>query len=215
MRFIAGIYRLTIAFFCFAGTYETWLVGKTSNLVYFTHETNIALGIVMIWAGFASLLKGVQPPAWLKGMLTLNIIITGLVAWLVLPPTDPADELYAFGIATHTMAHVIVPIMAVADFLIFDEHRKFKWHYTFSWMLYYPIYLAFVLIRAHFLPNGGPGNDGSPYPYDFINLPKLGMHQFVTNCAVYLGIFFVLAWILFIIDHALPRKTKLTGTART
>ena len=94
MRYVAGVYRLVIAFFCIAGTNETWTFHKPANFVYFTHQTNILLGIVMLWAAIASFRGSKQPPAWLKGMLTLNILITGLVAGFILPPTDPATFVY-------------------------------------------------------------------------------------------------------------------------
>lgn len=213
MIYFVALFRFAVAFFALAGTSKTWMLGQTQNLVYFTHQTNLLIAIVFIWAGFASLLKGIQPPAWLKGALTLNIIITGLVAWLVLPPDDPATQTYIFGIALNTMVHVIVPIMASIDLVFFDEHRRFKWLDALTWMIYFPVYLAFVLIRAKVFHGVGPSADGSPYPYGFINLDKLGLQQFVLNCAMYLAIFFVLALIIVVLDKALPARTPLTGTS--
>ncbi|MDN6522295.1 MAG: Pr6Pr family membrane protein [Bifidobacterium crudilactis] len=210
MRFIAALYRFVIAFFCFAGTYEAWLSGIGNRWVFFTVQTNVLLGVVMLWAGAATLLKGIQPPAWIKGALTLNIIVTGLVAWFVLPPSDPATTAFAFGVMTTTMAHIIVPIMASVDFLVFDPHRRFPWHYTLSWLIYFPFYLAFVLIRAQIWPHSGPGASGNPYPYGFIDLQALGWQRTALNCVEYLGAFFVLALVLFLIDRILPKRTPLT-----
>ncbi|WP_033376749.1 Pr6Pr family membrane protein [Alloscardovia criceti] len=212
MTFIVAIFRFLTAAFALAGTSQTWMFGQSQNLVYFTHQTNLLIAITFIWAGFASILRGVQPPAWLKGGLTLNIIITGLVAWLVLPPADPATETYIWGMASTTMVHIIVPIMASIDFLLFDEHRRFSWSYALTWLIYFPVYLAFVLVRALVFHATGPASDGSPYPYGFINLDKLGLNQFVINCGIYLGLFFVLALIIVIVDKALPQRTPLTGT---
>ncbi|WP_418969508.1 Pr6Pr family membrane protein [Alloscardovia omnicolens] len=213
MTFIVALFRFATAFFALAGTSKTWLMGETQNLVYFTHQTNLLIAAVFVWAGCASILRGVQPPAWLKGALTLNIIITGLVAWLVLPPANPATQFYVFGIASSTMVHIIVPIMASLDFLLFDEHRRFKWLDSLTWLIYFPVYLAFILIRAKVFHAVGPESDGSPYPYGFINLDKLGLQHFVTNCAMYLAIFFVLALIMVVVDKALPQRTALTGSS--
>lgn len=66
MRFIVALWRLAIAGLCFVGTYEAW--SKPQYWVYFTFQTGFVLGIVMLWAGAATLLKGIQPPAWLKGL---------------------------------------------------------------------------------------------------------------------------------------------------
>ncbi|MDD6373905.1 MAG: Pr6Pr family membrane protein [Bifidobacteriaceae bacterium] len=214
MRYFVGIFRFVIAFFCLAGTSETWTFAKPANFVYFTHQTNILLGIVMIWAGISSLLGKKQPPAWLKGMLTLNILITGIVAAVILPPTDSSD--YVFlpflpGIPLVRMVHVIAPILVSIDFLLFDEHRRFPWKYALDWLIYFPIYLAFVLIRAQIWPHSGPEKGGNPYPYDFVNLKEIGWSGMCKNIVIYMLAFFVAGLLLCLIDRLLPRRTPLTG----
>lgn len=213
-RLLAALWRFATAGFCIAGTLEFWWMHNATKLVYFTFQTNLILAFVMLWAGCATLIDGVQPPAWLKGMVTLNIVITGLVAWLVLPPTDLNTAVLLFGMPTATMVHVIAPIMASVDFLIFDEHRRFPWHYALTWLIYFPIYLVFVLVRAQLYPNSGPGNGGNPYPYDFIDLQALGWAKLGINIVVYLAIFAGIALIIIGIDRALPKSTPLTATAR-
>lgn len=209
MRFVAGVFRLAIAFFAIAGTYPTWTGARPWDWVYFTNQSNMVLGFVMLWAGAASLIKGVQPPAWLKGCITLYIAITGLVAWLVLPPAvmGPSTA-YVLGIPAPTMVHVIAPIMAVADFVLFDEHRRFAWHYTLSWLLYFPVYLALVLIRAAVFTDQ-PLSSGEMYPYSFVDLATLGWARLGENVVTYLAVFFVLGLVLFLIDKILPKRPLL------
>lgn len=209
MRFVVGIYRLLIAFFCLGGTYEAWLLGIGNKWVYFTFQTNIALGLVMLWAGAATLLKGIQPPAWLKGCLTLYIVITGLVAILVLG-LNSTDYKLVLGIRTTWMIHVISPILASVDFLLFDPHRRFHWHNVLTWLIYFPFYVAFVLIRAAIWPHSGPEPGGNPYPYAFLDLGHLGWAQLMVNLAEYLVVFFALSLVIFLIDRILPAKTPLT-----
>lgn len=213
-QFFVAIFRLAVAFFAIVGTFEAWTGENPTKLVYFTFQTNIVLGIVMAWAGLATLLRGVQPPAWLKGCLTLYAAITGLVAWLVLDPADPATTPVLFGIMTSTMVHIIVPIGAALDFILFDPHRRYQWTYALQWLAYFPLYLAFVLIRAQIYPHSGPGNGGDPYPYPFINLPSIGWEQFLINIVFYLVAFLVLGLIIVGIDKALPAKA-LVNTARS
>lgn len=209
MNIVAGLYRFAVAFFCLAGTHETWLLGEWKNLCFFTHETNMVLGLVMIWAGFASLLDGKQPPAWLKGCLTLYIAITGLVAWLVLaPPVIGPDTVRVLGIPCVRMVHVIAPIMACLDFILFDAHKRFKWHYPLTWLIYFPFYLVFVLIRAALFPTSAlDGN--SPYPYPFVDVAKIGWGQLGVNIVMYLAIFLLLGLVLFLIDRVLPSRPLL------
>ena len=110
-----ALWRFAIAGFCFVGTYEAW--SKPQFWVYFTFQTGFVLGIVMLWSGAATLLKGIQPPAWLKGCLTVYAIVTALVAFFLTPPDDPAYVPQVIGIMTNTMLHKIAPIMAVIDFV--------------------------------------------------------------------------------------------------
>ncbi|MCI1649531.1 MAG: Pr6Pr family membrane protein [Bifidobacterium tibiigranuli] len=207
MRFVAGLWRLACAFLCFAATSVAW---HTPNYwVYFTYQTGFVLGLVMLWAGAASLIGGKQPPAWLKGCLTFYIAVTGIVAATLLPPPDPATSKYVFGILTNTILHQAVPIIATIDFLLFDEHRRFAWHYPLTWLIYFPFYLTFVLVRAQLWPHSGPQPDGSAYPYGFIDLAQLGWAQMGKNIGFILIGFMLLGLLLFLIDRILPKKPLL------
>ena len=113
------------------------------------------------------------------------------------------------GIMTNTMLHKIAPIMAVIDFVLFDPHRRFRWHYMFSWLAYFPAYLVFVLARAAIWPGSGPAAGGSPYPYDFINLDALGWQGFGISCGKLAIAFFVISLVVWLLDRALPSKALL------
>lgn len=211
MKYAVGIYRLVIALLCLTWTSIAW--GEPSDWVYFTYETNFLLGLVMLWAGIACLIDGKQPPAWLKGVLTLYIIITGLVAIFLLPPADSDTIKYVFGIETGNILHWTTPILAVLDFIFFDAHRRFKWSYTLTWLIYFPFYLAFVLIRAQLWPHSGPEKGGNPYPYGFIDVSRIGWGQMGVNIAFCIVGFAILGLILVVVDHILPKK-PLIGSVR-
>jgi multisubunit Na+/H+ antiporter MnhE subunit len=207
MRFIAGLWRFATAFVCFAATSVAFQF--TDHWTYFTYQTGFVLGIIMLWSGAANLIQGQQPPAWLKGCITLYIVITGLVAWFLLPPPNPATSKFVFGVMTNILLHRVVPIMAVIDFILFDEHRRFQWHYIFSWLGYFPFYLAFVLIRAQLWPHSGPEAGGNPYPYAFVDLKNLGWAQLGVNIVGMLIFFVFLGLAIFLIDRILPKKPLL------
>lgn len=207
MRFIVALWRLTIASCCFAGTYEAW--SKPQYWVYFTFQTGLALGIVMLWAGAATLLKGVQPPAWLVGCVTLYAVVTALVAFLLMPPDDPAYVPKVIGIMTNTLLHKVAPIMACVDFLLAAAHRRFRWHYMLSWLAYFPVYLAFVVIRAALWPHSGPAAGNNPYPYAFIDLKALGLGGFASSCAKLAVAFLIMSFLIWLIDRLLPAKPLL------
>lgn len=202
MRFVAGIWRLAIVALCVMGTSEAWT--QPNRWVYFTFQTGALVGFVMLWAGAASLVRGVQPPAWLKGAATTYAIVVALVAFTMLPPDDPRTVPQIMGIMTNTMLHRIVPAMVVLDFLLFDEHRRLKASYPLLWLIYPPLYLTFVLVRAWWWPHAGPGVGGSPYPYDFLNLPAVGWAQFGIACLKVLTAFLASGAVVCLVDRALP-----------
>lgn len=202
MRFVAGIWRLAIVALCVMGTSEAWT--QPNRWVYFTFQTGALVGFVMLWAGAASLVRGVQPPAWLKGAATTYAIVVALVAFTMLPPDDPRYVPQIMGIMTNTMLRRIVPAMVVLDFLLFDEHRRLKASYPLLWLIYPPLYLTFVLVRAWWWPHAGPGAGGSPYPYDFLNLPAVGWAQFGIACLKVLAAFLASGAVVCLVDRALP-----------
>ncbi|NMN00790.1 hypothetical protein G1C96_1369 [Bifidobacterium sp. DSM 109958] len=209
MRLVAGIFRLVAAGLAIAGTVPTWSGMRPWDWVFFTNQSNLAFAFVMLWAGAASLVRGMQPPAWLKGCVTLYMAITGLVAWLVLPPAVMGPDTFTvLGLAAPTIVHVITPIMAGADFLLFDAHRRFAWHYVFSWLIYFPLYLAFVLLRAAILPDA-PLSNGSLYPYPFVDVAQIGWAQLGLNAVTYLGAFLAGGLVLFLVDRVLPDRAPL------
>ena len=197
MRFVAGIWRLAIVALCVMGTSEAWT--QPNRWVYFTFQTGALVGFVMLWAAAASLVHGVQPPAWLKGAATTYAIVVALVAFTMLPPDDPRTVPQIMGIMTNTMLHRIVPAMVVLDFLLFDEHRRLKASYPLLWLIYPPLYLTFVLVRAWWW--------GSPYPYDFLNLPAVGWAQFGIACLKVLAAFLASGAVVCLVDRALPEHT--------
>lgn len=207
---------MAVAFFAFAGISEAWLGIDPANLVYFTYQSNLFVGIVMAWAGLATLLKGVQPPAWLRGNVLLCIVITGLVANIILAPPDLKTCFYVFGIPEPYIVHRIVPIAYTIDFLFFEPHKTFKWKYAFTWFIYFYTYFAFILVRAAIWPNSGHGDGaGDPYPYPFIDLPRIGVQQFIINVVIYTLAFLVVSLILVAIDRMLPKKALLAPNDRT
>jgi hypothetical protein len=133
-------------------------------------------------------------------------VIAALVAFFLMPADNPSYVPQILGIMTNTMLHRIVPVMAIVDFLLFDEHRRFSWHYTLSWLAYLPLYMAFILIRAQLWPHSGPAAGGDPYPYAFIDVGKIGWPQFGINVFELAVGFFVVGLVLFIIDRIEPKR---------
>ena len=100
--------------------------------------------------------------------------------------------------------HVVLPIMYVLDWLLFYEHKKVKWFYPLSSVIFPVLYVAFVFIRAAIVNFNHEVT--YLYPYFFLNLDNLG----VAGVAKWISILFVgfiaLGYIFYGIDKCIKAK---------
>lgn len=165
----------------------------TGLLPYFTIQSNIGYGIFAAWAAF----RGRDTPPALKGAVTLYVVITGLVYHLVL--TNPASG-FAIGPVERTLPdtignqllHTVVPLLAVIDWLLFDERGRFRWRYALYWLAFPLGYLAFALIRGLVVDK---------YPYPFINVDELGYDGVSVSALAFAVAFWVLGLLFVAIDR--------------
>ena len=178
----------------------------TGLLPFFTIQSNVGYGVFAAWAAF----RGRATPPALKGAVTLYVAITGLVYHLVL--TNPAS---GFAVAAvqrdlpeaigNQLLHTVVPLLAVLDWLLFDERGRFRWRHALYWLAFPLGYLAFALLRGLVVDK---------YPYPFINVNELG-YAGVSITAVGFAVAFWLLGLLFVaVDHGggrLLRRHRGTG----
>ena len=153
-------------------------------LPYFTIQSNLAYGVFAGWAAFRDRVA----PAALKGAVTLYVAITGLVYHLVL--TNPASG-FSVGPIERTpteavgnqLLHTVVPLLAVLDWLIFDQRRRFRWRYAAYWLVFPLGYLGFALLR---------GLITHTYPYPFIDVRELGYDGVALSAAFFAAAFWLL-----------------------
>ncbi|GAA3213733.1 Pr6Pr family membrane protein [Actinocorallia longicatena] len=183
--------------------------GAKDQLVYFTHQSNIYLGIVAaitargLWSGR----RTPGPPVLTSAILFITI--TGLIYNVVLASTAaPVHGLAAF--STFTL-HKATPVLGVAGWLVFAPHGGLRWIHALWWLAYPLAYFAFALIRGLFVTSGG-----LRYPYAFLDVVKHGYAGGLTNAAVYATVFLVLGLLLVAVDTLLARggsKSLAEGTA--
>ena len=165
----------------------------TGLLPYFTIQSNVGYGIFAAWAAF----RGRATPPALKGAVTLYVAITGLVYHLVLtnqasgfamPPVERALP-EAIG---NQLLHTVVPVLAVLDWLLFDERGRFRWRYALYWLAFPLGYLAFALLRGLVVDR---------YPYPFINVNDLGYAGVSISSLGFAVAFWVLGLLFVAIDR--------------
>ncbi|MFI0465950.1 Pr6Pr family membrane protein [Saccharopolyspora sp. 5N102] len=196
----ATLFRIAVALAAVVGIYLSTKDGSfTGALVYFTIQSNVVVAVVFAWAAVATACGAGHPPKWLKGGTTLYIAITGLVYNLVLAgqPFQMTAALSGTWELGNQLVHLVTPIAAAVDWLLFDEHRRFRWANALHWLAYPFGYLAFALIRGALLDR---------YPYPFLDVNALGYDGMALNVVIYGGAFWLLGLAMVAVDRALPRN---------
>ena len=169
-------------------------------LPYFTIQSTVAYGIFAGWAA----LRDRVAPAVLKGAVTLYVAITGLVYHLVL--ANPASGFAAAPVhrtpveaVGNQLLHTVVPLLAVLDWLIFDQRRRFRVRYAAYWLAFPLGYLGFALVR---------GLITHTYPYPFIDVRKLGYDGVALSALVFAAAFWLLGLAFVAIDRIRWRAAR-------
>jgi hypothetical protein len=204
-RRAAVVFRLAIVISVLAGIVLTALgpATVTGLLPYFTIQSNVAVGLLAGHAAWRAWRDRPEPPSALKGAVTLYITITGVVYHLVLAnPASPfamPEPDRALGEALgNQFLHTVVPLLAVADWALFDRRGRLRPRYA-AWWLAFPLgYLGFALVRGLVVER---------YPYPFLDAGELG-YDGVSVSAVFFAVAFWLLGLLFVgVDRSLARRT--------
>ncbi|WP_239070061.1 Pr6Pr family membrane protein [Cellulomonas chitinilytica] len=200
---VAGVLRLALAGSALAGTQDIWWHGRLGGLVYFTNQSGLLLAVVMVWAGVATLRGTPQPPGWLKGGVTLFLLVTALVAYFVLPPGPGAAG--GFRVTSGFAEHRLDPVLAFVDFVLVDAHRRLRPRHAAAWLGYLVAYSAAVTARGLLRPTLG-------FPYAFLDVREVGGGGWARTVALLGGASWLLGLLLVGIDRVLP-AAALVGTA--
>ncbi|MFC4761139.1 Pr6Pr family membrane protein [Fructobacillus durionis] len=164
--------------------------------LYYTTLSNVLCILYFIYALTQS---GKVLNENIKGAVTLAITVTMLIYWGVLAP-------YSFHMDSTLdycgtfMVHLIVPLMVIFDWFLFDTKGRFSKKAPLYWLLIPLIYYVFTVIAAQFkivYPLSG-----NHYPYYFINNEMIGWGM-VAVFVIGLTLFFLIFGYLY---YALDKK---------
>ena len=201
-------FRLLLLGCCTCGLWLYFSIAAQwwSILSYYTIESNLAIGIFFVY------LLVYKPSGCyytLKGGATICIALTFLVYHFVLRPALFAMN-GAIGSGTESIAnlllHYVVPLMTVADWLLFDKKGGLTWRDPLKWLAIPLAYFLFAVVRAQL---SSVPETGSRYQYFFIDLDRFGAAQVALNCAVFAAGFAALGYLIYGVDAGLskiPRK---------
>ncbi len=206
------IYKIALAGVSGLGIYLTsGLRGGAFNpfmLNFFTILANYAVFIYFtVAAVFCARGKSAPLPS-LKGGITMAVLATFIIYQFVLVPYHEVDYFRW----ENTIVHQIVPLMVLADFILFDEKGRFSKADPLFWCALPLAYLGFCLVRAEVGPVLMLVD--SRYPYFFIDVDAQGAGGVAINTLLFLAGYIALGYALYAVDRALG-KMKSATTAKT
>jgi hypothetical protein len=178
-RRFAAAFNLAAAVVALCGILlETGLIKGAFDLgkfLYFTVLSNVFCFFVFLWNVFRPVTG--QGGMCMKGMAVMAITITMLVYWLLLAKVHLAMEEKPDPVA-NLMVHLIVPLLMIASWALFDPKGSIRVAYPLWWALAPFGYFVFVVIAAQL---GVRYPEGGSYPYFFIDVTVLGWGQTLIN----------------------------------
>ena len=197
--------------------------------VYFTILSNLFfflctfVEIICLIVGLAK--KSLNGPSGLsptiKGATVIALLLTMIAYQLLLAPTlaeiaggtGQAVIEDAFGSTVilmgfpNAMVHLIVPLLALADWILFCPKGSFRFTDPLAWLLPPIFYFGFVVIRARM---GDIYYGKSSYPYGFIDINVLGWVQVLWNVSILVLAIFVMGCLFVLLDQLLGLLVKKT-----
>lgn len=154
-------------------------------LSYFTMQTNIfttaAFIALTVMTAVQLKKRGVRGEVAHLGVslqlaLTFFITITFVVYWAMLSwqnfDMGGGDPSRAALVSTaNYMVHGVVPLLAIADWILFLPHGRLRAKDAAIWLIYPIAYAVFIFIRAEV---GAPFYGTTRYPYPFIDVDVIG-----------------------------------------
>lgn len=146
----------------------------------------------------------------LKFIGVLAILLTFVVFNTLLAGAADRDPQLNWRVGS-LLAHVVLPIMFVADWFLFRERGKVKWYYPIASAGFPLAYMTFIFIQAAILKFDTsiliPGtNTPLIYPYFFVNLETQGVAGVAKWAVLMFVAFMVVGFVFYGIDRILKRK---------
>ena len=191
-----------------AGTYHTGFPHMFTNVSNIFAWGYFLVATIRLVASSSNGAKVFAPQVKYTAMISL--LITALIAHFML-----FDAMFKDGqLVLHLVAmHYVVPIMALLDWLLFDEKGKMVVWGPFAWLSLAAVYLAVVMIGAGPLGldlGGGTTAGITRYPYTFLDPAISGIGGVALFIVAMIAAFIALGYLIFAIDRVLGRIANRT-----
>jgi len=105
------------------------------------------------------------------------------------------------------LCHYIVPLWFLADTIIFDKSRQYKWFDPIVWTVLPLLYMGFAILNGFVLKMDVPNAKDSPFPYFFLNANKYGW-GFVFRWAAIIFVAYMVSGYLFYFVKNIKKSKK-------
>ena len=199
--------RTLLFFAAFTGVYlEITKRGGLGMLLYYTVLSNL---LVMIFTGYLLWKMRREGDHWqsssllrLKGGVTMSIMITCVIYHFMLAPLT--TDFYRL---ENFLCHYIVPLWFLADTIIFDKSRQYKWFDPIVGTVLPRLYMGFAILNGFVLKMDVPNAKDSPFPYFFLNANKYGW-GFVFRWAAIIFVAYMVSGYLFYLVKNIKKSKK-------
>ena len=184
---------------------------------FYVHFTNISnyFCLAVMFAGLIQTAKKredsyVNALPLLKFIGMIGILLTFLVFNIMLAGAEGRDPQANWRIGS-ILAHVVLPVMYIADWFLFYERKKCKWYYPIVSVAFPVAYALFLLIQAVILKFDSSiliPTTTTPliYPYFFLNVDKLGIPGVLMWLVILCVAFTAVGFVFLGLDKIVNRK---------
>ena len=199
--------RVLLFIAAFLGVYlEITKHGGFGMLLYYTVLSNL---LVTLFTAYLLLKMRGDDNSWqnpgilrLKGGITMSIMITCVIYHFMLAPI--ATDFYRL---ENFLCHYIVPLWFLADTLLFDKNRQYKWFDPIVWTVLPLLYMGFAILNGLVLKMNIPNAKDNPFPYFFLNANKYGW-GFVFRWAATIFVAYMVSGYLFFLVKSIKKSKK-------
>ena len=151
-------------------------------LRFFTILTNIGLVALQATTVWGLARARPQPPGRLDDAALVYAIVTGVTYELLLRGLwSPQDWMFVSDIVLHD----VTPPLMLATWVLAAPRHAASWTDPFGMLVFPGLFLATTLVAGAY---------GEGYPYDFLDVSKIGLGRVLVVALAFLFVFLVLGW---------------------
>ncbi|MET0473873.1 MAG: Pr6Pr family membrane protein [Mycobacterium sp.] len=165
--------------------------GVAWRLITFTYQANILAAVYYAWTLFS---PRADHRTGLRGAVVLYVVVAGIIWNLLLTGRSMGYTPANF------LLHVVVPVLAVADWLLVGRDTgTARWWQPLAWLAYPAAYLGLALVVLN--------HTGRRAPYYFLDPGSVGIGAVAVNVALLALGFLGLGYLL--LGLARPRSANV------